>query len=90
MGWTLTYTASAARSIRKMDRAVRVRVDAALQRLRENPDRGKRLRLSLRGLRSWRTGEYRIVYLTIETRIEVLVVAVGHRRDVYKKFRNRV
>ena len=66
----------------RIESPVQMRVGAALQGLRENPDPGRRQRLCLRGLRSWRTGDNRIVYLTIETRIDVLVVAVGHRRDV--------
>ena len=88
MGWTLVYTASASRAITKLDPAVRRRLSAALQKLREVPDRGKPLQLSLRGLRSWRTGDYRIVYRVVETRIEVIMVAVGHRRDVYEKLRS--
>lgn len=87
MAWALVYTASAARAIREIDPAVRRRLAAALQKLREEPDRGKPLQLSLRGLRCWRTGDYRIVYRVVETRIEVLVVAIGHRRDVYSKLR---
>ena len=89
MGWTLVYTASAAKAIRNIDPDVRRRVHAALQRLREEPTRGKPLGLSLRGLRSWRTGDYRIVYRLVETRIVVLIVAVGHRRDVYEKLRSK-
>ncbi|MXY68491.1 MAG: type II toxin-antitoxin system RelE/ParE family toxin [Acidobacteriia bacterium] len=85
MAWTLVYSASAAREIRKIDPAVRRRIAAALRKLREEPDRGKPLHFSLRGLRSWRTGDYRIVYRVVETRIEVLIVAIGHRRDVYSK-----
>ena len=88
MGWTLVYTASAARAIGKFDPAVRRRLHAALQRLLEEPDRGKPLQLSLRGLRCWRTGDYRIVYRIVATRVEVFIVAIGHRRDVYDKLRS--
>ena len=87
MAWALVYTASAAQAIRKIDPAVRRRLDAAFRKLREEPDRGKPLQLSLQGLRCWRTGDYRIVYRVVETRIEVLMVAIGHRRDVYSKLR---
>jgi mRNA interferase RelE/StbE len=38
-------------------------------------------------LRSLRTGDYRIVYRVIESRVEILVVAIGHRRDVYARVR---
>ncbi|MCE2515435.1 MAG: type II toxin-antitoxin system RelE/ParE family toxin [Acidobacteria bacterium] len=87
MTWTLIYAASAARAIKRLDPAVRRRMLAALQKLRDDPERGKPLQLALRGLRSWRTHDYRIVYRIIESRIEVLVVAVGHRRDVYERLK---
>jgi mRNA interferase RelE/StbE len=44
----------------------------------------------LRGLRSWRTGDYRIVYRIAQNQIEVAVVAVGHRRQVYDRLRQLV
>lgn len=85
MTWTIIYVPSAARAIRKLDPAVRKRIRDTLQKLSEDPERGKQLRLGLTGLRSWRTGRYRIIYRLIESRIEILVVAIGHRRDVYRK-----
>ena len=85
MTWTLVYATSAARAIGRLDPAVRRRLLAALRRLRGDPERGQRLLLALRGLRFLRTGDYRIVYRVIESRVEILVVAVGHRRDVYAR-----
>ncbi len=85
MTWTLVYAARAARAIKRLDPAIRRRLLAALGKLREDPERGKPLQLTLKGLRSWRSGDYRIVYRVVESRIEILVVAVGHRRDVYER-----
>lgn len=87
MTWNLVYATSAARAIKRFDPAVRRRMLAALRKLRADPERGKPLQLVLKGLRSWRTGDYRIVYRVIESRIEILVVAVGHRRDVYERLK---
>lgn len=83
MPWTVLYTASAARQIRKLDRAVRAKVEAACRELANDPERGKPLQLTLKGLRSWRTGDFRIVYRIVAERVEVIVVALGHRREVY-------
>ncbi|MBW1769922.1 MAG: type II toxin-antitoxin system RelE/ParE family toxin [Deltaproteobacteria bacterium] len=32
-----------------------------------------------------RTGNYRIVYQILEDRLVILVVKVGHRKDIYKR-----
>ena len=87
MTWALVYATSAARAIGRLDPTVRRRLLAALERLREDPERGKPLLLTLKGLRSLRTGEHRIVYRVIESRVEILVVAIGHRREVYARVR---
>ncbi len=44
---------------------------------------GKPLRYSLKGLRRLRVGEYRIIYQIEESKKTVLIVKIGHRREVY-------
>jgi mRNA interferase RelE/StbE len=90
VSWTIEYARSAARAIRKLDPTVRRQVKAAVERLAEDPTRGKLLQLTLHGLRSWRTGEWRIVYRADNERVVVLVIAVGHRREVYDRLRDRL
>ena len=45
---------------------------------------GKPLRYSLKGARRLRVGDYRVIY-TIEPDEVVLIVKIGHRREVYEK-----
>ncbi len=90
MAWSVSYTKSAAKAIRGLDPQVRSKVETAIEKLTEEPTRGKPLQLTLRGLRSWRTGDWRIVYRATQERLDVLVIAVGHRRDVYDRLRDRV
>ena len=45
---------------------------------------GKPLRYSLKGARSLRVGDYRVIF-TIEGDDGILVVKIGHRREVYKQ-----
>ncbi len=86
----VSYTRSAAKAIRSLDPQVRAKVHAAIERLMEDPTRGKPLQLTLRGLRSWRTGDWRIVYRATQEKLEILVIAVGHRRDVYDRLHERL
>ena len=86
----VSYTRSAARAIRKLDPQTRAKVRAAIDLLSEDPLRGKPLQLALTGLRSWRAGDWRIVFRVIHEQVEVLVVAVGHRREVYDRLRDRL
>jgi len=90
MNWTIKYTPTAAKAIRKLDSGTQSKVHAALETIRENPDRGKPLQLTLKGLRSWRTSDWRIIYKTFENYLEILIVAVGHRREIYDRLKERL
>lgn len=53
--------------------------------LAENPRRvGKLLRNELAGTYSARRGEFRVIYDIDDGRIRVEVIAIRHRRDVYR------
>ena len=57
--------------------------NAIEQKLGTNPiEFGKPLRYSMKGARRLRVGDYRVIY-TIEPPDTVLVVKIGHRREVY-------
>lgn len=87
MTWTVSYTLAAREAIRKLDPGIRQRIRAAIDELAADPLRGKPLGFTLKGLRSWRTGDWRIVYKAEAERLVVVVVTLGHRRDVYEKVR---
>jgi mRNA interferase RelE/StbE len=58
-------------------------------KLQDNPEVfGKPLRKSLRGFRSLRVGDYRVIYM-IETCI-ILIVVIQHRSVVYQKLEGRM
>ncbi|MCL6097285.1 MAG: type II toxin-antitoxin system RelE/ParE family toxin [Bacteroidetes bacterium] len=57
-----------------------------MEALQINPDLGKQLVGPLKGLRSLRVGNYRIIYKKEIKDLVVLVVAVGQRKDIYRKF----
>jgi mRNA-degrading endonuclease RelE of RelBE toxin-antitoxin system len=51
---------------------------------------GRILARKSKGLRSWRNGDYPIAYRIVETRLEVLGVALGHHREVYDRLGRRL
>ena len=87
MTWEVVYTLTAKAAIRKLDPGTRNKVRAAVDDLAKDPLRGKPLSFTLKGLRSWRTGDWRIIYRAEAEKVVVVVVTVGHRRDVYERVR---
>jgi len=75
----------AVRQLRKLDPVARMRVQAAIELLAANPRPPGAAKL-VGGDGEWRvrTGDYRVVYEIHDDRLLVLVVALGHRRDVYR------
>jgi mRNA interferase RelE/StbE len=77
---------AAERQLRTLDPAGRRRVQAALDLLAEDP-RPPSARQLVGGAGEWRvrTGDFRIIYEIQDQQLLVLVVKVGHRRDVYER-----
>lgn len=51
----------------------------------ENPRiYGKALSSNLAGIWRYRVGDYRIIAKIIDEKIIVLIIAIGHRKDIYK------
>ena len=75
----------ARRQFNRLPVSVAAAVAETLQAIAENPKRlGKRLVLQHEGRWSARRGPYRVVYELDEGERVVRVVAIGHRRDVYR------
>jgi len=85
MTYRIDVAPAAARQLRKLDPTARRRVQAAIELLADQPRPSGAKRLS-GGDGEWRvrTGDYRIVYEIRDKVLLILVVAVGHRRDVYQ------
>lgn len=77
---------AAVRQLRKLDPAGRRRVQAAIDLLAGDP-RPPAARQLVCGAGEWRvrTGDFRIVYEIHDRQILVLVIKVGHRREVYDR-----
>lgn len=85
MTYRITLAPPAARQLRKFDPQVRRRIQAALELLADEPRPSAAIQLA-GGAGEWRvrTGDYRIVYEIRDDELVVLVLRVGHRRDIYR------
>ena len=81
---------AAKRQLDACEPPVRHRLKTAIDRLADNPypAQVKRLKGPAAVLRI-RVGDYRILYRVVEDRLVVLVIRIGHRREVYRAFARR-
>ena len=86
MTYQVEVAPAAVRQLRKLDPGARRRVQAAIELLSHEP-RPSGAKKLVGGEGEWRvrTGDYRIVYEIQDAVLLVLVVAVGHRRDIYQR-----
>ena len=68
----------------------RIRISNAIEdKLTIQPEFfGKPLRQSLKGCRSLRVEDYRVIFQIEETTVKIVII--GHRRDVYQRAEKRV
>lgn len=85
MAYTIEYKPAALRDLNALERRVRIRIQRAIEALAENPFPPKVKKMAGKPDR-WRirVSEYRVVYEVHNDRLVILVVAVGHRREIYR------
>lgn len=59
-------------------------LDAIESKLSKDPYQGKALSGEFKGLYRWRSGKFRIVYEIQQEALVVLVLRIGHRKDIYR------
>jgi mRNA interferase RelE/StbE len=82
--YSLRIKASAAKALKRIQKKDRIRLIEAIDRLKGEPAAGGVLKGEFRGLRRLRVGDYRIIYEVTEGELVVLVIRVGHRKEVYR------
>ncbi len=86
MTYRIEIAPAAARQLRKLDRAAQRRLQAAIELLADEP-RPSGAKKLVGGNGEWRvrTGDYRVVYEIHDNVLLILIVAVGHRREIYER-----
>jgi mRNA interferase RelE/StbE len=88
LAWTIEYTESARRQLRKLDKQSARRIvgyiNERIAPLDDPRSLGKTLRGPLGDFWRFRVGDYRIICELHDKALCVLVVRIGNRKDVYR------
>jgi mRNA interferase RelE/StbE len=86
MIYDLQFMPPARRDLKGLPKPVQERIAIALRELMDNP-RPPGVKKLVGDPNTWRIriGQYRVVYEIHDRRLLVLVVRVGHRKDIYRR-----
>lgn len=87
MAWTIEFARSAEKELSKLERPVAGRILHFLkERVSADPRSvGEPLKGTLSEFWRYRVGSYRLYAEIQDEKVTVLIVKVGHRRDVYRQ-----
>jgi mRNA interferase RelE/StbE len=86
----IAYTREAKDRIEKLDIKKKRQIKEAIERIAQDPNIGKRLLHEFSGLLSYRSGDYRIIYRIYHDKVLVLILTIGHRKDIYKQLSRKL
>ena len=81
--YAIVFAPRAKKQIDRLPSKIKIRIANALDILAYNPYLGKALKGDLKGLYSYRIGDYRIIYDILRNKLIIEIIKVMHRRDVY-------
>lgn len=84
--YQIIFEAPAQRQFRKLARIIQTKILKTLIKLEENPrPAGCKKLQGLEHLYRLRIGDYRVIYRVKDNKLLVLIISLGHRREIYKK-----
>jgi len=83
LAYRIVYKKSVHRDLKKLAKVEAKRVLDRLEKdLSDRPEAFPLLKGPFAGLRKYRVGDYRVIYVLLEE--DVVVLRIGHRREIYK------
>jgi mRNA interferase RelE/StbE len=89
VAWTIEYVNSAQKTVKKLSKQDRSRIRQFLEERLAPLDNPRQLGAALQGDKlgaywRYRVGDFRIICDIQDNRLVVLVIEIGHRRDIYR------
>jgi len=83
--YVIFYSPEVLDEISKLPSSIKSKLKSAIEKklTRDPLAFGKPLRYSLKGARRLRVDDYRVIYKVSESERKVIIIQIGHRREVY-------
>lgn len=86
MAYTIEFSSSAARQFEDIPKKDQIRIKNRIDALAENPYQPDAKKLTSEDdLYRVRSGDYRIIYTVQNKQLVILIVKIGHRREIYRR-----
>jgi mRNA interferase RelE/StbE len=85
MKYEVEISPSARKSLAKIPKKDRLRIQGVIELLQSNPYPPSSIKLTERSEYRVRVGNYRVIYDIVKEHLVILVLTIGHRKDVYRK-----
>ena len=82
--YDIEFRPAALRELRKIDRSIQPRIQGVISFLAQDPRPPASRQLRGRDGYRLRVGDYRIIYTIDDGVLLIVVVTIGHRREVYQ------
>ncbi len=84
MSYEIIFTDTSRKQFRKLEKDLQERIIKALERIRIRPEAHVKKLVGDPGYRL-RVGEYRVIIEIEKDELIILVIKMGHRKNIYKK-----
>ncbi|MCI0469682.1 MAG: type II toxin-antitoxin system RelE/ParE family toxin [Nitrospirae bacterium] len=87
MAYKIVYKESVEKDLKGLSRDIKAKIiDNIENNLATDPQsKGKQLKGNWQGLLRYEIRPYRVIYSIFETEHTILILRIGHRKDVYRK-----
>ena len=85
--WKIKLTPEAGKILTRLHPDSKRLIKDAIKQIYNSPYSGTDLQEELSGFKSFKPKRYRIIYKLAEEKQRIEIYYIGHRRDVYKRFK---
>ena len=79
-----SYSKTSLKQLKKLPKAKQIEVLKKIEKLKNDPDAGKKLKGPLKNFRSLKTWPYRIIYQYSKNDKTIFINIIQHRQSAYK------